>query len=110
VGGFQAALGLALHARASLDFKVPAAPGETVLLAWVGIDDAVAPGAAAAEVRVSVDGEVKSAVRVRAGDGPVPLRVEVPAHAVTLSIAAENGVDGPAGDHVDVLYPCWVTR
>ena len=109
VGGFQAASGLALHAKAALDFKVPAAPGETVLLAWVGVDDAVSPGAAA-DVRVSVDGEVKSAVQVRAGDEPLPLRVEVSTNAVTLSITADVGADGALGDHVDILYPCWVAR
>lgn len=110
VDGFRASRGLALYGGTTLGFAAPAAPGGAVLLAWAGVDDAIPPGMGAAELTVAVDGVAAQIVPLEAGGGLVPLTVQLPTNATTVSFSAGITSRGPAGSHVDLLYPCLVTR
>jgi hypothetical protein len=44
-------------------------------------------------------------VPLQAGGGLIPLRIDIPANAAVFSLIASYGPLGPAGGHVDVLYP-----
>jgi hypothetical protein len=110
VDGFRASRGLALYGGTTLGFAVPAAPGGVVLLAWAGVDDAIPPGMGAAELTVAVDGNVAQTVQLAAGGGLVPLNIQIPANATNVSFNAGITPRGPAGSHVDLLYPCLVIK
>jgi hypothetical protein len=110
VEGFRASRGLALYGGTTLGFAAPAAPGGAVLLAWAGVDDAIAPGMGAAELAVAVDGVAVQTVPLEAGGGLVALNVQIPAHATTVSFSTGITPRGPAGSHVNLLYPCLVTK
>ncbi len=109
VDGFAAARGIALYAGTTLDFSLPAAPGGTRLVAWVGVDDIIPPGMGTAEFKVTADGNPVHSMQLEAGGGLIPLRIEIPANASVLSLSASYGPLGPAGGHVDVLYPLMKT-
>ena len=74
VDGFAAARGLALYAGTTLDFSLPAAPGGTRLLAWVGVDDLIPAGMGNAEFTVTADGNTVYTGQLEAGGGLIPLR------------------------------------
>jgi hypothetical protein len=110
VEGFRASRGLALYGGTTLGFAAPAAPGGAVLLAWAGVDDAIPPGKGAAELTVAVDGVAAQIVPLEAGGGLVPLNIQLPTNAATVSFSAGITSRGPAGSHVNLLYPCLVTK
>jgi hypothetical protein len=105
VDGFRAARGMALYGGTTIGF---AAPGGSVLHAWAGIDDAIPKGMGKADLTVSVDGAAVQTVPLEAGGGLVPLTINLPTNAVTVSFSAGITPRGPAGSHVDLLYPCLV--
>lgn len=110
VDGFSAGRGWALYAGTRLDFALPSAPAGVKLIALAGIDDSVASGMGSAELVIAVDGQVAQSARLEAGGGLVPVAVLAPSNAVGVSIGAAFGAAGPAGAHVDVLFPCFVTN
>ena len=110
VDGFRASRGLALYGGTTLGFAVPAAPGGAVLLAWAGVDDAIPTGMGEAELTVAVDGNVAQTVQLAAGGGLVPLNIQIPANATNVSFSAGITPRGPAGSHVDLLYPCLMMK
>ena len=110
VDGFAAARGIALYAGTTLDFPLPAAPGGTRLLAWVGVDDLIPAGMGSAEFKVTADGNMVHTAQLEAGGGLIPLKIEIPANAAVLSLSASYGPLGSAGGHVDVLYPLLKTQ
>lgn len=110
VDGFRASRGLALYGGTTLGFAVPAAPGGTVLLAWAGVDDAIPPGMGSAALTVAVDGVAVQTVPLEAGGGLVPLNIQIPANATNVAFSAGITPRGPAGSHVDLLYPCLMMK
>jgi hypothetical protein len=110
VDGFRASRGLALYGGTTLGFAVPAAPGGAVLLAWAGVDDAIPPGMGSAALTVAVDGVAVQTVPLEAGGGLVPLNIQIPANATNVAFSAGITPRGPAGSHVDLLYPCLMMK
>jgi hypothetical protein len=110
VDGFAAARGIALYAGTTLDFPLPATPGGTRLVAWVGVDDLIPAGMGSAGFKVMADGNTVHTVQLEAGGGLIPLVIEIPANAAVLSLSASYGPLGSAGGHVDVLYPLLKTQ
>lgn len=110
VDGFAAARGIALYAGTTLDFPLPATPGGTRLVAWVGVDDLIPAGMGSAGFKVMADGNTLYTVPLEAGRGLIPLRIEIPTNAAVLSLSASYGPLGSAGGHVDVLYPLLKTQ
>lgn len=107
VDGFRASRGLALYGGTTLGF---AASGGAVLLAWAGVDDAIPRGMGSAELTVAVDGVAVQTVPLVAGGGLVPLNIPIPTNAATVSFSAGITSRGPAGSHMDLLYPCLVIK
>jgi hypothetical protein len=96
--------GLGVHARSELVFEVPA--GARLLLATLGIDDAAARVAGTrtplghCEYVVLGDGRELFRQRVRGGEAPFPLRLELPpVRQVTLLV--EPGEDFDFADHAN---------
>jgi len=108
VDGFRASRGLALYGGTTLGFA--AAPGGAVLLAWAGVDDAIPPGMGAAALTVAVDGTTVQTVPLEAGGGLIPLKIPIPANSTNVTFHAGITPRGPAGSHVDLLYPCLVMK
>ena len=109
-GGFAASRGLALHSKTVLEFAIPPSAHTSALIAWTGIDDAIPPGTTFAELQIAVDNVPVETLRLRPAAGLFPLRIEIPTNAAALTFTADYGEFGSVGDHVDILYPCLVTR
>lgn len=108
--GFRASRGLAIYGGTTLGFAVTAAPGGAVLLAWAGVDDAIPSGKGTAQLTVAVDGTTLQTVPLEAGGGLIPLKIPIPANSTNVTFHAGITPRGPAGSHVDLLYPCLVMK
>jgi hypothetical protein len=63
-----------------------------------------------AALTVAVDGVAVQTVPLEAGGGLVPLNIQIPANATNVAFSAGITPRGPAGSHVDLLYPCLMMK